>query len=312
MKKSILLISLLAGCMSMSAYTPFVEEGKQWSVITHGFLFFEDVDYIYTTELYKIEGVETVNGVQYNKLLSTSNKEADDWTAKALLREENKKVYALVNGTEYLMYDFDIEIGSKIAIYPSLTFIDFVEQNKDNEKYWSETQPVEFEVSRVDIVKNRKGEDIKKYSFKDTPFTYYERYGHDSGWMRFRGDDIIGDSSDHLVCVHNSKGELEYFENPNLIGVNLEDGECYAWGVVKTSVDELTDSSEKISYDNASESIRLNGEGEKDVTVFDVQGRKVYGKTTSGNEFPFTAEAGLYIVSVANYGNIYTGKIVVK
>lgn len=311
MKKSIFLIILLAGSMNMSAYTPLVEEGKQWSVLTHSDIFGEEVQYRYSTQLYKIEGEENVNGVTYKKLLATSNEAADNWTAAALLREENKKVYVLLNGIEYLMYDFDIEKGSKIAIYPSLYYIKEADRYKDNED--DKIGTVEYEVSDVEIVKNRKGEDIKKYIFKDTQFIYYEGYGNDFGWMRFADDGLLSDSGDYLICVHNSKNELEYFSNPPYLeGVNLEDGECYAWGEVKTAVNETSASSDLIFYDNASESIRLYVDGEKNVIVYDMQGRTVFSATTSDNELSFNAEPGLYIVKVTASGNDSTGKIAVR
>lgn len=306
MKKSILLIYMLAICMDMSAYTPLVEEGKQWSVITRSIVLLDGVDCRYNTYIYKFEGEERVNDITYDKLMSTSNEEAYGWTLTALVREEDKKVYAMINDEEYLMFDYNIEVGSKIAIYPSLLYIFLGDSGTEKLK------PLEYEVSRVDVVKNKKGEDIKKYSFKNTSFVFYERYGCETGWKRGAGDKVDSDSDDYMVCVHNSKGELEYFAFPPFENVDLEEGQCYASGEVLSIVDEITESSDILFYDNIAKTIGFAVDGEKDVTIYDIQGRRIYKSTVSEKSTSFTAEAGLYIVSVISSGNNYTGKIVVK
>lgn len=141
MKTTGLLTFLLAGSMSLSAYTPLVEEGKQWSVMNQNA---NHPDYVkYTTKLQKIEGEEVVNDVTYNKLLCTTNEATDNWNVEALLREEDRKVYALVNDKEYLMFDYNVEQGSKIELFPSIGYIQI---NDD---------PIELDVKNIEPTLNK-------------------------------------------------------------------------------------------------------------------------------------------------------------
>ncbi len=109
MKKLIILVIVL--CFFNKAftqdYTPMLEIGKIWNM----YLSFDYPDGYY----FNIEDVETVeiNGQTYHRIVASHN------NCDTYLREDvnEKKVYGIWQGEEYLHYDFSLNIGDSMWIY---------------------------------------------------------------------------------------------------------------------------------------------------------------------------------------------------
>jgi hypothetical protein len=100
-KLLILVIALFFFKSSFSQYTPMLEIDKIWNM----YLSFDHPGGYY----FNIEDVEIVeiNGQNYHRIAASHN------NCDTYLREDvnEKKVYGIWQGTEYLHYDFSLEVG---------------------------------------------------------------------------------------------------------------------------------------------------------------------------------------------------------
>ncbi len=101
MKKLLLIIGLLSYQYSYAQYIPMLEEGNTWNVVHNGW-----GDPTTTRTLWLGDEI-VINSVTYLKLETNLGPEG------CVFREEDKKVfsYSIIDNTERVMYDFNLEIG---------------------------------------------------------------------------------------------------------------------------------------------------------------------------------------------------------
>lgn len=114
MKKHFSLIALFFFSAMLNAqnqYLPLLEDGKEWNYrIAYGNQIF--------TDSMSIIGDTLIDGQLYKKVIN-------DWASMdslLLLREDTtaRQVYFLLDSTEYLLYDFSLELGDTVTIYTTL------------------------------------------------------------------------------------------------------------------------------------------------------------------------------------------------
>lgn len=95
---------------SVLPFPNFIEDGKQWNVRLSNF---EN----YVTEILIFDGDSIIDNVSYKKLYSSYDS-LNSLNFKALIREENNKVYLRhYNQPEALIYDFNLSLGESTTIY---------------------------------------------------------------------------------------------------------------------------------------------------------------------------------------------------
>ena len=91
----------------------------QWNVLSHGFLEPDEDLYKATTNIYQLGQDTVIENQVYSKLTYYSSKSAtkEQRYVGALRFTEDKKVYIHYDNTEYLLYDFDVQIGDTLEIF---------------------------------------------------------------------------------------------------------------------------------------------------------------------------------------------------
>ena len=92
---------------------------NQWNVLSHGFLEPDEDLYKATTNIYQLGQDTVIENQVYSKLTYYSSKSAtkEQRYVGALRFTEDKKVYIHYDNTEYLLYDFDVQIGDTLEIF---------------------------------------------------------------------------------------------------------------------------------------------------------------------------------------------------
>jgi len=132
MKKILLIVSVFVAefCYSQEKFS-FVDDNMEWSYIT-----VESWDEnpnepsgrlpAMTTVRYKYIGDTNVNSFVYKKMFRTLNNGLT-WTQICNIREEDKRIYSLVNGKEKLIYRFDYDLNEKSIFWSDkINYIDTV------------------------------------------------------------------------------------------------------------------------------------------------------------------------------------------
>ena len=203
--KRITLLSLLT-IMTIalySQYLPLVEEGKEWSTLTEIFHFPWDPA-TYTTEIIKIDGDTIINSVTYSKLYSSPEEIPTNWYLSNFIREDSdKKVWFRdLNGdTDYLMYDFSVNVGDSVPI----GYFDPV--------YLHVNSIVPIEVNGT----VRKHYTLSCTGSPEYEETWIEGLGSDKGLLYSGGVYFTGGWT-YLLCVH---------EDAALAYINPENNVCY-------------------------------------------------------------------------------------
>ena len=91
----------------------------QWNILSHGFLEPDEDLYKATTNIYQLGQDTVIENQVYSKLTYYSSKSAtkEQRYVGALRFTEDKKVYIHYDNTEYLLYDFDVQIGDTLEIF---------------------------------------------------------------------------------------------------------------------------------------------------------------------------------------------------
>ena len=97
-----------------------------WNVLSHGYRPGQPL-FGACTMIYQLEGDTTINQQVYTKLVCTyTNYSATEkWYSGALRFTEDKKVYIYYDNTEYLLYDFDVQIGDTLDVFAGIDYYDF-------------------------------------------------------------------------------------------------------------------------------------------------------------------------------------------
>ena len=99
---------------------------NQWNIISHGFRPNQPLYGAYTM-IYQMEGDTIINQQTYTKLVFsyTDYSTTEKWYAGALRFTEDKKVHIYYDNTEYLLYDFDVQVGDTLEIFAGMDYYNF-------------------------------------------------------------------------------------------------------------------------------------------------------------------------------------------
>ena len=203
MKKRLTLLSLfIALVINVMAYTPIVVEGYKWNVVNRKAMLDANGTIEYKTMIEKIEGDTIINEVSYKKLWHTTDEDLTEYELIGIIREdvENQKVYAFIEGKEYLLYDFACKAGDKVRILKSL-------RSAENE-----VEEVEMTIKVVEEIEDLSNEKYNKYiaTIENQDFVYYERFGSENGWYSRSYNGMTGGGVNFMVCAFDSNGELQF------------------------------------------------------------------------------------------------------
>ena len=98
----------------------------QWNVLSHGYR--PDMPlYGAYTMMYQLEEDTTINQHTYIKLVYsyTNNSTTENWYSGALRFTEDKKVYIYYDNAEYLLYDFNVQVGDTLDVFAGVEYYNF-------------------------------------------------------------------------------------------------------------------------------------------------------------------------------------------
>ena len=98
----------------------------QWNVLSHGYR--PDMPlYGANTMMYQLEEDTTINQHTYIKLVYsyTNNSTTENWYSGALRFTEDKKVYIYYDNAEYLLYDFNVQVGDTLDVFAGVEYYNF-------------------------------------------------------------------------------------------------------------------------------------------------------------------------------------------
>ena len=127
MRKILFVMLSTLMCVSLFAYDELDNIWcNQWNVVSHSHRPGQPL-YGAGTMIYQLEGDTTINQQVYTKLVYTYTpySPTEKWYRGALRFTEDKKVYIYYDNTEYLLYDFDVQIGDTLDVFAGIYFYDF-------------------------------------------------------------------------------------------------------------------------------------------------------------------------------------------
>lgn len=127
MRKTLFVMLSALMCVSLFAYDQLDNIWcNQWNVVSHSHRPGQPL-YGAGTMIYQLEGDTTINQQVYTKLVYTYTpySPTEKWYRGALRFTEDKKVYIYYDNTEYLLYDFDVQIGDTLDVFAGIYFYDF-------------------------------------------------------------------------------------------------------------------------------------------------------------------------------------------
>jgi hypothetical protein len=110
MKRAILLFAILTWFSLIAFSQNFISENKQWNVRLSFFM-------SPSMEIYVIDGDSIYNSMVYKKMWMSYDSTLSGLMYQGLVREENNVVYYVPpNGTEGILYDFNLEVGESVFL----------------------------------------------------------------------------------------------------------------------------------------------------------------------------------------------------
>ena len=97
-----------------------------WNVLSHGYRLDMPL-YGANTMMYQLEEDTTINQHAYIKLVYsyTNNSTTENWYSGALRFTEDKKVYIYYDNAEYLLYDFNVQVGDTLDVFAGVEYYNF-------------------------------------------------------------------------------------------------------------------------------------------------------------------------------------------
>ena len=226
MKKKIFLLSVLIALVANAiAYTPIVVEGYKWNAVNRNAMLDTNGTIEYKTIVEKIEGDTIINDVTYKKVWHTTDVDLAQYELIGIVREdiENQKVYAIIDGNEYLLYDFACSVGDKIT---TLTGLFNAEQT-------------ELTIKAIDVVADLNGNEIRKFTAESSKcnIVFYERYGSENGWYMHQSSSSTGGGVNFMICAFDANDELLFKPTYNNELDEIEN--CYI-SETKTDIEIIT------------------------------------------------------------------------
>ena len=283
-------------------YKSMALEGRHWNVVTRNAMLDANKSVVYSTIVEKIEGDTIINGVKYKKLWHTTDADLTKYELIGIIREdyENQKVYAFIEGSEYLLYDFACSVGDKITTLTSLR----------------STEQVELTIKTIELFMDLENNIVRKFTAFvenfDKDIIFYERYGSENGWYMRQYSSIVGGGINFMICAFDANDALMFKPNYNNELDEIEN--CYI-NETKTNVPSVESQKGDVYYNAENRTLVLDVENPMAITIYDAMGKMVVNRelTTGAKAISLDLNAGIYIVNIStdNQQSIRT-KIIVK
>ena len=303
MKKRLTLLWLFISLViNVMAYTPIVIEGYKWNVVNRKAMLDANGTIEYKTIIEKIEGDTIINEVAYKKLWHTTDENLTEYELMGIIREdvENQKVYAFIEGKEYLLYDFACSVGDKITTLTNLR----------------STEQVELTIKAIELFMDLENNIVRKFTAFvenfDKDIIFYERYGSENGWYMRQYSSIVGGGINFMICAFDVNGNLLF--KPNYDNELDEIEDCYI-NETKTNVPNVELQHSDVYYNVESRTLVLDVENPMAITIYDAMGKMVVNRelTAGAKAISLDLNMGIYVVKITtdNQKSIHS-KIVVK
>ena len=94
-----------------------------WNILSHGYRTGMPL-YNASTMIYQLEGDTAINQHVYTKLVYsyTNHSSIKKWYVGALRFTEDRKIYIYYDNAEYLLYDFDVQVGDRLEIFAGVDY----------------------------------------------------------------------------------------------------------------------------------------------------------------------------------------------
>ena len=283
-------------------YKSMVLEGRHWNVVNRNAVLDANKSVVYSTIVEKIEGDTIINGVKYKKLWHTTDVDLTKYELIGIIREdyENQKVYAFIEGKEYLLYDFACSVGDKITMLTGL----------------HSTEQVELTIKAVELFMDLENNIVRKFTAFvenfDKDIIFYERYGSENGWYMRQYSSNVGGGINFMICAFDVNGNLLF--KPNYDNELDEIEDCYI-NETKTNVPNVELQKGDVYYNSESSVLVFDVENPMSITIYDVMGKMVENRELAfgTKEISLDLNMGVYIVNITtdNQQSILS-KIVVR
>lgn len=277
MKNALIVIGVLLYSFSSFSqeYIPLLEDNKTWNVLS--VLYIPGAPYYdtaYSTINYQVMGDTTLNSINYKKVYKSNEEYPINWFLESFMREdEEHKVWMRMytEEEEYLMYDFDAQIGAVFSV--------------------GYGAPVSLTVDSITLVEVDGGIRKKQWltclempSYKET---WINGIGSNKGLL-WSGSAMVVGGWYWLLCV--SEDGSVVFENPDF-------DSCY----LVTGQDFLSNTSLFYIYPNpAQDYISINIPSSLDSKSIEIDIYSMSGKIVDHFEINTKASNSPYIHSVNN------------
>ena len=288
-------------------YKPMALPNYSWNIVNRRVHLDGSNTIEYKTHKEKIGDYEYVNDKLYWTLYRSIDDDLLEYEFIAYIKEniDNRKVSALIDGKEYLLYDFDCEVGDTIKVLKSLASAKIA------------PELIEMTIKEISEIEDLAGDTIRKFvaTIKDYPedVVYYERYGSEHGWYSRPYDGIVGGGLDFLFCAWGFQQNYLLFK-PDLSNELDQINDCYLKGI-KTNSPTIIIDSQTISYDSKNRLLQFDIDDVRNVKIYDLMGKKLVDVTLNqgGKQLTWNLNVGVYIVNISTINQqIYQSKIVVK
>lgn len=287
-------------------YKSMVLPGYSWNIVNRRVHLDGSNTIEYKTHKEKIVDYEYPNDKLHWTLYRSTDDDLLEYEFIAHISENiyTRKVFALIDGKEYLLYDFDCEVGDTIKVLKSLVSAKIA------------PELIEMTIKDISKIEDLIGDTIRKFvaTINDYPedVVYYERYGSEHGWYTRPYDGIVGGGIDFLYCAWGVQQNYLLFK-PDLNNELDLINDCYLSGTGTNSLTEFADSQD-IYYDTSEKAVCFNMEHATSLAIYDVMGKVIKKNVTcTTNKVYVNLNAGIYIVAlqVENNKMIYS-KIIAK
>jgi hypothetical protein len=234
----------------------------------------------------KMEGTVIFNDVEYTKVISNWSAAPDVWTTDAYIRETlDGKVYFYSEkcGKEFLMYDFDLQVGDKVTLRDY--FVTECDLNEQGETEQGESYI--YTVTEVDsVVYNQ----VKRKYLKlqgQTELFWIEGVGDITGLLY------------HSTAWSGSIPQLkDCYVDDNLFFLNDNPEYCYR----TTGIDHVNYNTHRIFVDER-KILHISNVKNTELSIYDVHGRKLQTLYPDSDNYETDISilpCGLYIIAGMN------------
>jgi hypothetical protein len=250
-----LLILFLFFCQNISSQS-YVDEGNQWSLRSYTFAgpF---------SSTYRIEGDTTINGIDYKKMLVTSENPnlTVNWNLSKIMREDStQKVYQLnASNEEKVIYDFGLSVGDTIVSNAS------PEQNSI--------------VAAIDSIELNDGTKRKRLTITSL---YCPDWNIEEYWIEGIGGRNYAFYYVDVFCQTDTGLSLRCFSsNGDFLYGSPDGSQCY----IINSIDEIEETAMKIFPNPIQDILYLEYKNEVKISrweIYNVQGQLIlFGQTNN-------------------------------